>query len=77
MHAHKHTYIQMNTCVYVCMHVQICPTYVWIMYTGREGKTLYGEDRKINPKASQAHVCSGRFASELFDVLTCRYHNSR
>jgi len=40
IHAHKHTYIQMNTCVYVCMHVQICPTYVWMHVHSSRGQDV-------------------------------------
>jgi len=29
----------------------------------------------INPRASQGHVCSGRFAFKLFDILKGRFKN--
>ena len=53
--------------------VYVRPAYY--LNTRRVGQTSYGEFRKINPRTSRGHVCSGRFAFELFDILTFRYQN--
>ena len=35
-----------------------------------------GEHLKTHSRASQGHVCSGKFASKLFDISKFRYTNS-
>ena len=63
-------YIYIYMCVYLHIHIYL---YLHMHHSSRgvdvEWRTSQNKFKNIG------HVCSGRFASELFDILTFRFQN--